>query len=242
MKIINSTTRPINNIHYICMHIGGSPVTCYVINGKDGSLLIDTGFYFCCDRLREWLSQFNIRHILLTHAHVDHDFNAAKLRKSTGAQILLSEKDVPLIGNYRSQPVKATMRKYRLRNVQQNVCGGMKLFSTRPYSPDIVIKPQDSGILRSLGYDADIVPLPGHTLGSVGVLADGVLYCGDAFTAIWGRPDITPHAASLKAMRHSLKRILKISPQWLATGHGLPVSMDKARPVIINYLSERSLI
>ncbi|HOC35044.1 MAG TPA: hypothetical protein PKI82_13400, partial [Ruminococcus flavefaciens] len=92
------------------------------------------------------------------------------------------------------------------------------------------------------GYDADIVPLPGHTLGSVGVLADGVLYCGDAFTAIWGRPDITPHAASLKAMRHSLKRILKISPQWLATGHGLPVSMDKARPVIINYLSERSLI
>ncbi len=118
MKIINSTTRPINNIHYICMHIGGSPVTCYVINGKDSSLLIDTGFYFCCDKLREWLSQFNIRHILLTHAHVDHDFNAAKLRKSTGAQILLSEKDVPLIGNYRSQPVKATMRKYRLRNVQ----------------------------------------------------------------------------------------------------------------------------
>lgn len=238
MKIINNKTTPAGNIHYICMYIGSSPVTCYVIKGNDGDMLIDTGF-FCCDRLMEWLGQYNIRHILLTHAHTDHDRNAAKLRRATGARIILSEKDVPLIGNYGSQPVKAALPAYRLRNIQQNVCGKMKIFSTKPYRPDIVLSASDTGMLRKLGYDADIIPLPGHTLGSVGVLSEGVLYCGDAFTAIWGKPDITPHAFSLKAMRQSLKRILKLSPEWLATGHGLPVPMKTARPVIIKYLTER---
>lgn len=240
MKITDSSSRPFGNINYICMYISGSPSSCYVIKGSSGDLLIDTGFYFCYDRLKEWLGQFDIRYILLTHAHVDHDFNASRLRRATGAKIILSEKDVPLIGNYRSQPVRATLPKYRLRNIQQNVCGGMKLFSTKPYRPDIVITSDNHDILRKLGYNADIVPLSGHTLGSLGVLSDGVLYCGDAFTAIWGKPDITPHATSLKAMRHSLRRILRLSPKWLATGHGLPLAMSEAKPVIMRYLEERS--
>lgn len=240
MKTISSSTRPFGDINYICMHILGSPVTCYVIRGSSGDLLIDTGFHFCYDRLTEWLGQFSIRHILLTHAHTDHDLNAEKLRKATGAQIILSERDVPLIGNYRSQPVKATLPKYRLRNIQQNVCGEAKIFNTRPYRPDIIVTSGNRDILRKLGYDADIIPLAGHTLGSIGVLSDGALYCGDAFTAMWGKPDITPHATSLKAMRQSLKRILRLSPQYLATGHGLPVDMKDAKPVIVRYLRERS--
>jgi len=68
------------------------------------------------------------------------------------------------------------------------------------------------------------------------VLSEGVLYCGDAFTAMWGKPDITPHATSIAAMEKSLRRILEISPEWLATGHGLPVKMQDARPVIRRYL------
>ena len=70
----------------------------------------------------------------------------------------------------------------------------------------------------------------------VGVLSEGVLYCGDAFTAIWGKPDITPHAASPAAMVRSLGRILELSPEWLATGHGLPAKMAEACPVIKKYL------
>jgi glyoxylase-like metal-dependent hydrolase (beta-lactamase superfamily II) len=68
------------------------------------------------------------------------------------------------------------------------------------------------------------------------MLSEGVLYCGDAFTAMWGKPDITPHAASPDAMASSLERIVKISPEWLACGHGLPVRMREARPVIKKYL------
>ena len=83
-----------------------------------------------------------------------------------------------------------------------------------------------------------IVPLPGHTFGSVGVIGNGVLYCGDAFTALWKRPDITPHAVSPKLMRKSLERIAALSPEWLACGHGLPMRFEKALPVIEEYLSK----
>ncbi|MBP1591366.1 MAG: MBL fold metallo-hydrolase [Oscillospiraceae bacterium] len=240
MKIITSTEKPKSNINYICMYTGGSPVTCYVIKGRNGDMLIDTGFFHTYPHLLDWLSNYNIRHIFLTHAHVDHDYNAAKIRKELNAEIILGQHDLPLIGHYGRQPVKATSDKYRLRNIQQNICGRMKIFSTKPYRPDILVTSDNRSILRELGYNADVIPLAGHTLGSMGILSDNVLYCGDAFTAIWGKPDITPHAVSIKLMERSLKRILKLSPEWLATGHGIPQSMTSSRPVINEYLAERS--
>lgn len=241
MKIITDDKFRTGSIRYICMYVGGSPVTCYVLHGKNGDMLIDTGIPFCHAALKNWLSDCNIRHIFLTHAHVDHDSNAAILRRELGSEIILGQHDLPLIGHYGRQPVKPTHEKYRLRNIQQNICGKMKIFSTKPYRPDILVTEENCNILRSLGYDAEIIPLSGHTLGSIGVLSDGVLYCGDAFTAIWGKPAITPHATSPKLMCRSLERILKLSPKWLATGHGLPVSFSSSQPVISEYLAERRL-
>lgn len=69
-------------------------------------------------------------------------------------------------------------------------------------------------------------------------MSKGVLYCGDAFTALWKRPDITLHAVGPKLMRRSLERIAALSPEWLAYGHGLPMKFEKALPVIEEYLSK----
>ena len=223
------------NIHYFCARIGGSPVTCYVLRGKEGDMLIDTGIAFMYRELAGYLSDYDIRYILLTHAHMDHDGNAARLRRALNAEILLGERDRELVGHFERQPVRATSPKYRLRNMQQNFCGRMRIFRSEPYTPDILLN-SGSNILRELGFNAETVMLPGHTLGSVGVLSGNVLYCGDAFTAIWGKPDITPHAASVEAMIRSLERITELSPEWLATGHGLPLRMREARPVIRKYL------
>ncbi|WP_297961803.1 MBL fold metallo-hydrolase [uncultured Ruminococcus sp.] len=236
MKIITEKTRSFGNIHYFCAYVGGSPLSSYVLCGRNGDMLIDTGISLVYRRLAEYISGFDIRYIFLTHAHTDHDSNAERLRRETGAEIILGERDRELIGHFGRQPVKATSPRYRLRNVQQNLMGGMKLFSTKPYTPDIFLGSGDRYALRELGFDAEVVPLAGHTLGSLGVLSEGVLYCGDAFTAIWRKPDITPHAASLAAMERSLQRMLDIAPEWLATGHGLPVEMREARPVIKKYL------
>ena len=240
MDIMDKLFPPVTNItrkYGDILYYAQSDMTCYVLKGKRGDLLIDTGLFQIWYGLRKWLGEYDIKYVLLTHAHADHDWNAAKLQRA-GAEILLSERDKTLRRNYLSQKVKPTMPKYTFRNYTQCINGS--IFKSPPYDADIYFGSKDRKLLRELGFDADIVSLPGHTYGSVGVYSKGVLYCGDAFTGIWKRPDITPHAVSPTLMRRSLETIVKLSPEWLACGHGLPIRFDRALPVIENYLARKS--
>jgi len=211
-------------------------VTCYILHGQQGDLLIDTGFIKSWSKLKNWILLYDVKYIFLTHAHVDHDWNAARIKNQFNAKIILSQHDRTLMQNFFSQPPLPTDPKYRFRNAVQKV-GGYFLKS-KPYEPDIYVTEQNLDILKSLGFDAEIIMLPGHTLGSMGVLCDNVLYCGDAFTALWRKPDISPHAANIELMNESLQKILAINPKILAPGHGSFVKMSDARPVIEEYLKQ----
>jgi glyoxylase-like metal-dependent hydrolase (beta-lactamase superfamily II) len=98
------------------------------------------------------------------------------------------------------------------------------------------IENSDTEVLKELGIDAEVVPLPGHTLGLSGILKDGVLYCGDAFTCLGGAPRISPNVYDVELMKDSLRKILGINPEWIAPGHGYPCKWEVARPVIERYL------
>lgn len=213
-----------------------SDITCYVLRGADGDLLIDTGLPQTWKPMQRWLAGFNIRWVFLTHAHPDHDWNAAKLQRA-GAKLLLSRLDKDLRRNFLSQRVMPTSKRYALRNVLQCISGG--LVKSPPYDADIYFGEQDTALLRDLGFDAEIVPLPGHTYGSAGILSKGVLYCGDAFTMIFGRPELTPHAVSPQTAQDSLRVIEKLHPEWLACGHGLPVRFRDAEQAIQEALAYR---
>jgi glyoxylase-like metal-dependent hydrolase (beta-lactamase superfamily II) len=210
-----------------------SDITCYVLHGTQGDLLIDTGLPQTWRAMADWLRGFDVRYVFLTHAHVDHDWNAAKLQKQ-GAKLLLHERDRGLRQHYLSQPVQPTLPKYRARNVMQRIGGA--IWNSPHYDADTYFSDGDAGMLRELGFDAEIIPLPGHTYGSAGILHQNVLYCGDAFTMLWGKPDITPHAVSPAQMCDSLRTILRLQPEYLACGHGLPVAMREAEPVMQDYL------
>ena len=228
---VTDSDKKAGNIHYYAQ----SSITCYVITGQHGDLLIDTGMPQIWYGLKGWLGKYDVRYVLLTHAHADHDWNVRKLRRM-GIKVLLCERDKTLRQNYMSQRVKPTLPKYTFRNYTQWINGS--IFRSPAYDADYYFGSSERGLLRELGFAADIVPLPGHTFGSVGVMSGGVLYCGDAFTALWKRPDITPHAVSPKLMRKSLERIAALSPEWLACGHGLPMRFEKALPVIEEYFSK----
>lgn len=232
MPAVTDRDKPLGGIRYYAQ--GG--MSCYIIRGKKSDLLIDTGLFQIKGGLEKWLEGYRVKHIFLTHAHADHDWNAAGLQ-AKGAEILLCERDRGLNRHFMSQPVKPTHPKYGFRNLTQLVNGS--IFRSPAYTPDIYFTGSDSGLLRELGYPGEIVLLPGHTYGSAGILSGKVLYCGDAFTALWKRPDITPHAVSIEEMQDSLRRILEISPEWLACGHGLPLRFEEARPVIEAYLRKK---
>jgi glyoxylase-like metal-dependent hydrolase (beta-lactamase superfamily II) len=224
-KIIHSGIRPF---------FAANDITCYILRGTDGDLLIDTGLPQTYPAMKRWLRAFDIRYVLLTHAHADHDWNAARL-KTAGANILLGRRDYSLRRHFLLQPQLATSPRYILRTAFQ--CLGGAFIKSPRYQPDILLDDR-SDILKALGFDAEVIALPGHTLGSVGVLQGNVLYCGDTFTALWGKPMIPPNVHSRALLKDSLRRILHIHPKWLACGHGLPVRMEDAEPVIREYLSK----
>ena len=91
--------------------------------------------------------------MFLTHAHADHDWNAAKLQRS-GIKIMLSVKNLGLRQNFAAQTVLPTAEKYRMRNVIQNI--SIRLLKSPPYEPDIRITDSDSGLLLKLGFDAEL--------------------------------------------------------------------------------------
>ncbi len=217
----------------ICM-FAQADVTCFILRGSSGDLLIDTGLPQIRKTLLEWLASYQVRWVFLTHAHPDHDWNAAFLQKQ-GAKLLLSERDRTLRRNFLSQRVMPTACRYRLRNVVQCIGGG--IIKSPPYDADFYFGSKHSGLLRKFGFDAEIIPLPGHTYGSSGILSGGVLYCGDAFTMIFGKPDVTPHAVSPQLLCESMQKMLEIQPKWLACGHGMPVRFADAAPVMKQYLS-----
>ena len=91
------------------------------------------------------------------------------------------------------------------------------------YVPDVVITSEGADIFEKYGYDCSVVFLPGHTLGSMGIKAGDVLYCGDAYAVISGQPMVPLHVTDIDMMNKSVSKIKAIGPKYLACGHGIPL-------------------
>lgn len=229
MKVQTSNLEGIGKIRYFTELVGDAPISVYVISGKDGDMLIDTGFSTTFKPLLKWIQEngFHITDIFLTHAHPDHDWNAAKFQKMFHARIWLGKEDVSLIRKFSSQPQHPTHKKFVFRAKWISFWTKTPFFKSKKYIPDVILDENANDTARKFGYDIEIIPLPGHTKGSYGILKDGVLYAGDAYAVINGTPMEPPHAFSIEELRESMKKISKIAPEYLACGHGVPFLFDE---------------
>lgn len=206
--------------------------TIYILHGRNGDMMIDTGLFHVRRAVRKWAEKYNVKYIFITHAHADHDWNASRFKKLFGAKLLLNTRDFKLRSHYKA--MQPTRRKYRFKCFQLNITG--KLFPSPRYGVDIPIKTEGSELLEKLGFEGELVFLPGHTKGMTAIKCGDVLYCGDAFTALFYEPEIPPYATDIETMKKSLEKIAKQGVKWLACGHGLPVKMSDAQKVINEYL------
>ena len=114
MRTQTSDSVKIGNIRYFTELSGDAPVSVYVISGEKGDMLIDTGFSTTSKSLVKWISKngYNITDIFITHAHPDHDWNAARFKQLYNARIWLGKEDLPLMRNFADQPQKPTHKKF----------------------------------------------------------------------------------------------------------------------------------
>jgi len=202
----------------------------YVLRGKQGDMLIDTGMEECLAQIVDWIEEnhFIIKWVFLTHGHFDHAWNASFFREKYGAKVLMHEKDASLLYDNSYVPMKASSESTEYETARAN-----DLAAWHPVNfctIDHYITDQDTDYLRQIGFDAEIVMLPGHTEGSMGILQGRVIYCGDAVSAKGGDYFTAMFGENVDSIYASEKKIFELNPLIIAPGHGKYIINERAFP------------
>ena len=204
-------------------------VNCYLVRGEAGCVLVDTGLATRRAELERALEAAgcrpgDLRLIVLTHGDADHAGNAAHLRASYGAPVAAHHAEWAALerGNMRLSRGAMTL-------VQRTVAGVLFRFAglRRPdrLRPDVAL--DDGDDLSGHGFDARVLHLPGHSRGSIGMLAaDGDLLCGDLLTNT-GRPEPNSLVDNPVDLAASVERVRGLAVRTIHPGHGGPFRMDE---------------
>ena len=188
-----------------------------LIEGRE-AVLIDTGLIGEIPRIEQLLRQSNLsfrdlRAILLTHGHLDHTGNLARLAALSGAPVFAHEKEAAHIAG--QFPYRGWSR----------VCGaleaaGRTLLHYQPTSITHFL--QDGETLLFCG-GLNVIHLPGHTAGHCGFYSPRhhLLFSGDLFASyrfsIHQPPPFLNSCPELLA--GSLARVQRLNPQLILPNH-----------------------
>ncbi|MDD5883159.1 MAG: MBL fold metallo-hydrolase [Firmicutes bacterium] len=181
--------------------LGAYQVNCYIIHDEKSPscCVIDPGYE--ADTIVDKLSQLGLtlEAILLTHGHFDHVGAVRDLAADTGCQVWLCADDLALPTNLTAGPLCYT----------NTYAGGTGL--------------------HLAGLDISVLQTPGHTPGSVCLLAENTLFSGDTlFAGSCGRTDLP--GGSWEQMQSSLKRLAGIEANlWVLPGHGESTTLDEEK-------------
>lgn len=192
---------------------------CYIVENRKCGILVDTGKREFADRVIEACRSYRVGLIVLTHGHYDHAENAARIKNALGISIAMEEKDCDLIRSNRNQSLTAVTVPGKVV-----LAASLREFDSRPvpeFKPDVLLHDGDS--LAEYGVDAQIVALPGHTRGSIGVDVDGRhLIVGDALMNMF-YPTVSMLYHDRGDMLKSAEKISDIGERIIYFGHGKPV-------------------
>lgn len=192
-------------------------VNCYIVADNGRAILIDTGRTKYREKILEKCKEFHVSLIVLTHGHMDHCQNAAYLAGALQIPIAMSEKDINLIPDNRKQPLSA---KTLLGKMVSSVSlSSFEKDSLETFEPAIYLKNGDN--LSDYGIEAEIVELPGHTKGSIGVKMEDSLFVGDALMNMF-YPTISMLYTEEQEMLESAGYISELGEKTIYFGHGKP--------------------
>lgn len=215
------------NIHWI----NGGSSNFYLGVDEDGLVLVDSGMPKREKLLWELLNSLNyqpadLKHILVTHADVDHAGSLAVIQQASGAKIYASAKTAVLLPEGRSP-------KHMPWFAQIIIDTFMRYGKV---SADKVTIVQDGDALPLLG-GIQVLATPGHTLDHLSFYnpASGVLFAGDAMNTRNGRLQATESriTADVPASRQSVIKLLQLAPVVFACGHGDPFSGHSTKELMM---------
>lgn len=186
------------------MTVGALATNCYIVVSQKGNgFIIDPGDD--AKEIKAFLSKQHIaaKFIVNTHGHIDH----IKADADLGLPVYAHEAEREMI----SEPEK---------NVMTSFFGSFK-----PVIPMRLLKDGDTIELDEMVFK--VIHTPGHTMGSICLFGDRVLFSGDTlFKDGVGRTDIP--GSSYESLQGSLKK-LALLPEVVKVypGHGAQTTVGR---------------
>jgi glyoxylase-like metal-dependent hydrolase (beta-lactamase superfamily II) len=206
-------------------------VNCYLIAVSGGFILIDTGSSNQRAVLERELESAgcqpgDLRLIILTHGDFDHTGNCAYLRERFGAQIAMHDQDSAMLERGNMFAGRQKGNNIFTRTLLPILAGFGKAERAKPN-----IHLEDGTALVDYGFDAEVLHLPGHSKGSIGILtASGNLICGDLFDNT-EEPALSTLMDDSAAAQASLEKLEDLEIHTVYPGHGDPFSMGDFKSV-----------
>lgn len=201
-------------------------VQAYAVRHRDGFNLIDTGADGDEQAILQSLSaigrtplrEVRVYEIVLTHGHDDHTGSAAGLVERTGARVLASTIDTPIIEGVQPapEPQLADWEVALYERIHPAVP------PARPVHVDV---PVDNGANLEWDEVAHVIAAPGHTAGSIVVLFPRarVLVAGDAMAWHEGKPMLGVFNADPAQARDTFRSLAALNVDIACYGHGDPL-------------------
>jgi glyoxylase-like metal-dependent hydrolase (beta-lactamase superfamily II) len=173
----------------------------YVIYDNDKAIVIDAGgdMKEVIDFIRK--NKLNLSYTIATHGHFDHVMGVNQLKREFPSSIfLINERDLGLLKRASSMALSL-----------------LNLMISDVTLPDGYVKEGDE--IRLGEGKLKIVETPGHTMGSICILANGYIFTGD--TLFYGTVGRTDLGGSEKLLRDSLERLKGLQDELIVyPGHG----------------------
>ena len=212
-------------------------ITCvYLIRGTAGYLLIDAG---PCGKApvllralsRQGISPRQIRLILVTHVHYDHVGSLNAIRNHSDGPVLVHRAEAAHLtqGRMALPPGTRPLTRALMALARRHPRLARRLLYFDPVAPDRIIDgPLD---LSPYGFDARVLPTPGHTPGSISVVtSSGRAFVGDlAVNYLPGgsRLFYPPFGDSFETIRDSWRALAAIGVKTVYPAHGWPFATRK---------------
>ncbi|BDB99130.1 MBL fold metallo-hydrolase [Saccharolobus caldissimus] len=173
----------------------------YVIYDNDKAVVIDAGgdMKEVIDFIRK--NKLNLSYIIATHGHFDHVMGVNQLKREFPSSIfLINERDLGLLKRASSMALSL-----------------LNLMISDVTLPDGYVKEGDE--IRLGEGKLKVIETPGHTMGSICILANGYIFTGD--TLFYGTVGRTDLGGSEKLLRDSLERLKGLQDELIVyPGHG----------------------
>ncbi|WP_308282576.1 MBL fold metallo-hydrolase [Pseudonocardia nigra] len=188
----------------------------YLWRDGDDLTLIDTGPPGSAPAIASAVRGLGtLRRVGLTHAHDDHTGSAAEIGSWPGATVLAHRADAPVVRGDRPAP-PPDFTEFE-RELHTQVAHG--LTAAPPARVDVEL---DDGDELDIGGGARVIPVPGHTDGSIALHLERerVLFTGDVIAEHSGELMLGPFNVDRDRAAASMRRLTGLDVDVACFGHG----------------------